>query len=230
MPQLINKKKKIYFYLFSFLLLSTAINQKVSNTIKEPFLVKKIIIKNLSQELEEKLLFKTNYLLNKNIFAINKNKISEELNNFNYLDKINIKKNYPSTIIIDAKKTKFLASTFINQKKYIVGENGKFILANDIDYKNQLPIIFGKFKILEFISLKRELIEYEMNLKDVVKYYYHKNKRWDLYFDNNILVKLPNKNINQAIKIYKEFEKLNNIESNSIIDLRISNRVVIKNE
>ena len=136
MPQLINKKKKIYFYLFSFLLLSTAINQKVSNTIKEPFLVKKIIIKNLSQELEEKLLFKTNYLLNKNIFAINKNKISEELNNFNYLDKINIKKNYPSTIIIDAKKTKFLASTFINQKKYIVGENGKFILANDIDYKN----------------------------------------------------------------------------------------------
>ena len=44
------------------------------------------------------------------------------------------------------------------------------------------------------------------------------------------LVKLPNKNINQAIKIYKEFEKLNNIESNSIIDLRISNRVVIKNE
>ena len=212
------------------MLLSTAINQKVSNTIKEPFLVKKIIIKNLSQELEEKLLFKTNYLLNKNIFAINKNKISEKLNNFNYLDKINIKKNYPSTIIIDAKKTKFLASTFINQKKYIVGENGKFISANDIDYKNQLPIIFGKFKILEFISLKRELIEYEMNLKDIVKYYYHKNKRWDLYFENNILVKLPNKNINQAIKIYKEFLKLNNIESNSIIDLRISNRVVIKNE
>ena len=211
-------------------MLSTAINQKVSNTIKEPFLVKKIIIKNLSQELEEKLLFKTNYLLNKNIFAINKNKISEKLNNFNYLDKINIKKNYPSTIIIDAKKTKFLASTFINQKKYIVGENGKFISANDIDYKNQLPIIFGKFKILEFISLKRELIEYEMNLKDIVKYYYHKNKRWDLYFENNILVKLPNKNINQAIKIYKEFLKLNNIESNSIIDLRISNRVVIKNE
>ena len=69
-----------------------------------------------------------------------------------------------------------------------------------------------------------------MNLKDVVKYYYHKNKRWDLYFDNNILVKLPNKNINQAIKIYKEFLKLNNIESNSTIDLRISNRVVIKNE
>ena len=117
MPQLINKKKKIYFYLFSFLLLSTAINQKVSNTIKEPFLVKKIIIKNLSQELEEKLLFKTNYLLNKNIFAINKNKISEELNNFNYLDKINIKKKLSINYYHRCKKNKISCINFYKSKK-----------------------------------------------------------------------------------------------------------------
>ena len=146
MLQLINKKK-IYFYLFSFLLLSTVINQKTFNTYKEIFLVKKIIIKNLNKELEENLLIKTNYLLNKNIITINKNNISEKINNLNYLEKINVKKNYPSTIVIDAKKTKFLASTFINQKKYIVGENGKFILASDIYYENQLPIIFGNFEI-----------------------------------------------------------------------------------
>ena len=69
-----------------------------------------------------------------------------------------------------------------------------------------------------------------MNLKDIVKYFYHKNKRWDLYYSNNIVIKLPNKNINQAIKIYKQFTKLNNIKPNSIIDLRISNRLVLKNE
>ena len=229
MLQLINKKK-IYFYLFSFLLLSTLTNQKISNNYKDIFLVKKIIIINLNKELEENLLIKTNYLLNKNIFTINKNNILEKINNLSYLEKINVKKNYPSTIVIDAKKTKFLASTFINQKKYLVGENGKFILATDIYYENQLPIIFGNFKILDFISLKRDLIKYEMNLKNIIKYYYHKNKRWDLYFDDNILVKLPNKNINHAIKIYKEFVKINNIKSNSIIDLRISDRLVLKND
>ena len=84
--------------------------------------------------------------------------------------------------------------------------------------------------ISKLINLKRDLIKYEMNLKNIIKYYYHKNKRWDLYFDDNILVKLPNKNINHAIKIYKEFVKLNNIKSNSIIDLRISDRLVIKND
>ena len=30
------------------------------------------------------------------------------------------------------------------------------------------------------------------------KYYFHKNKRWDLYFENNILIQLPNKNISEA--------------------------------
>ena len=37
-------------------------------------------------------------------------------------------------------------------------------------------------------------------MKKIIKYYFHKNKRWDLYFKNNILIKLPNKNIDEAIK------------------------------
>ena len=226
----LKNKRKIYFYLLSLLLLSTFINQKTSNTLKETFLVKQIDIRNLNEEIREVVLDKTKYLIRKNIFVIDKYNISKEINKLNYLEKVKIKKNYPSTIIIDAKKTRFIALTFINQKKYIVGENGNLILANDLDYDEKLPIIFGKFKILDFISLKNELIKYEMNLKDIVKYFYHKNKRWDLYYSNNIVVKLPNKNINQAIKIYKEFTKSNNIKPNSIIDLRISNRLVLKNE
>jgi len=226
----LKNKRKIYFYLLSFLLLSTLINQKTSNTFKETFLVKQIVIRNLSEENREVVLEKTKYLIRKNIFEIDKNFISKEINKLNYLEKVKIKKNYPSTIIIDAKKTRFIALTFINQKKYIVGENGNLILANSLDYEEKLPIIFGKFKILDFISLKNELIKHEMNLKDIIKYFYHKNQRWDLYYSNNILVKLPNKNINQAIKIYKEFTKSNNIKPNTIIDLRISNRIVLKNE
>ena len=32
----------------------------------------------------------------------------------------------------------------------------------------------------------------------ISKYYFHKNKRWDLYFNNSILLKLPEKNIDNA--------------------------------
>ena len=69
-----------------------------------------------------------------------------------------------------------------------------------------------------------------MNLKNIIKYYYHKNKRWDLYFKNNILVKLPNNDIRKAFKLYENFNFKNEVKSNSIIDLRIHNRLVVNYE
>ena len=75
--------------------------------------------------------------------------------------------------------------------------------------------------MLDDNNIKRSLI---------TKYYFHKNKRWDLFLDNNILIKLPNTNIDKAIKNYKSLEKLKKVRSNSIIDLRIENRIVIEND
>ena len=44
------------------------------------------------------------------------------------------------------------------------------------------------------------------------------------------MIKLPEKNYNEAIKIYKQFIINNQIKSNSVIDLRIANRLILKNE
>ena len=55
--------------------------------------------------------------------------------------------------------------------------------------------------------LKRELLKNQkIDLNEIIKYYFHKNKRWDLYFENNIIIKLPNKNISKAIKLYKNLK------------------------
>ena len=51
-----------------------------------------------------------------------------------------------------------------------------------------------------------------------------------MYFDNNIIIKLPDKNISNALKVYKKFKEKNDINSNKTIDLRISNRLIMKNE
>ena len=57
-----------------------------------------------------------------------------------------------------------------------------------------------------------------------------KNKRWDVYFKNNIVIKLPNKNILQSIEILENFMKQNSIKANTTVDLRIPNRLIITNE
>ena len=230
MHQLINKKK-LYFYLLSFLLLTTIINQNLlQNLEKNFFLVRNINVNTESKELKDQIIFNLKYLKNENIFFIDKNIIKSKLNELKFFENLIIKKKYPSTILVNAKQTNLIAITYINQKKYYLGENGKFILANTINSKKKLPIIFGKFEASDYIDLKNKLKNLNINYNSITKYFFHKNKRWDLYYPKNIILKLPNKNIIDAMNLYKTFKNLNKIKPNTVIDLRIQNRLILKNE
>ena len=222
-------KKRIYFYIICLFLITSITNQEILSNFKKLFLIKKININLDKPELNNKILLNLNYLIDKNILFLNKKNFLTKISSINYLENIKIEKNYPSTIIFSANKTKLLASTFINQKKYYIGENNQFILAGDINISKNLPTIFGKFNISEFIDLQNELNNQNIDQSSILKYFFHKNKRWDLYYPNNKIIMLPNKNITEAITLYKKFETENKIGPDTIIDLRIENRLVLTN-
>ena len=228
MLQQINKKK-IYFYIFSFLFLTTLINQNLFLKLNNNFLLKNIIVKSDTIEIENKIRLSFDYLENINIFLINKKLIKKKIENLLYLENISVKKKYPSTIIINAKKTDLIAVTFLDQKKYYVGNNGKLILSKNISDNKKLPIIFGKFEVNNFIELNNKLEKNGLDTSKIIRYYYHKNKRWDLFFRNDIVIRLPNKELINALKLFQNFKKNNAIKPNTTIDLRIQNRLILKN-
>ena len=229
MLQLINKKK-IYFYVFSFLFISTILNNNLIRNLSNIFKVSDIKIENTKQEIDQLILLNTSFLLEKNIFFVNKKKILKNLDKLNFIESISIEKIYPSTIYIKTKVTNFVAITYIDQKKHFVGLNGNFILAKNILNEKKLPIIFGKFNPGDYIILQRELLRQKIDPNEIIKYYFHKNKRWDLHFKNNIIIKRPRKNFTIALKLLKEFELSNIIPPGTIIDLRIQNRLILSNE
>ena len=228
MHQSINKKK-IYFYLFSFLFLSTFFNNNLINNLKSIFKITDVKVENTKKEINDNILSNTSFLLGENIFFVNKNFLIEKFNKLSFIESISIKKKYPSIINIQTKQTNLIAITYLDQKKYFVGQNGKFIIAKQISNKKKLPTIFGKFKPDDYIFLQRELLNQKIDLDEITRYYFHKNKRWDLYFANNIIIQLPNKNISEAINLFKKFRSKNNLNSNTIIDLRIKNRLILRN-
>ena len=57
---------------------------------------------------------------------------------------------------------------------------------------------------------------------------HYKNQRWDLYFENNILLQLPSKNISEALELFNQFKENKKFNPNSIIDLRIKGRLIFK--
>ena len=228
MHQLKNKHK-IYFYFVVFILSSTIINLDIKNFVKRNFVINEINIKIKTLDIKNIIELETKYLINNNIFFINQELLLSKLKSLKFLENIKIQKKYPSTISITANKTDLIGITFIDQKKFYVGRNGNFISKKLISTKNNLPTIFGKFLINDFILLNKELKRQNFNLNKIEKYYFHKNKRWDIYLEGNILIKLPNKNYKQAIKIYNEFIKSNPIKKNTLIDLRIEKRLILNN-
>ena len=64
MPQLINKTK-IYFYVLSFIFLTTILNQKFYNFLNKNFIIDQIEIKVETNEIKKKILNQTKYILNK---------------------------------------------------------------------------------------------------------------------------------------------------------------------
>ncbi len=223
------KNNKIYFYLFCFFILSTIMNQGLLLFFKNNFLLKKIEINTNSSLIKNQIKLNTEYMINNNIFFLDENKILKKLDNLNFLENIKIQKNYPATLKITANKTKLLAVTYLDQKKYFIGNNEKFISAMQLNNNYELPIIFGQFLISDFLKLRKTLSKNNIDQDKIIKYYFHKNKRWDLYFKNNIVIKLPNKSIIKAIKLYKNFIDNNEIKPNSIIDLRVNNRLILSN-
>ena len=221
-------KYKLYFYIISFLFISTMINYNVLNDFKKFFLISNIQIKTNFTKIDKKILTQINYLFDKNIFFIKKNHVLENLTDLNFLENIEIKKNYPSTILIKATKTNIIGMTYLKQKKYYVGLNGRFIYSENLSVEKKVPLIFGIFQISEYIELLSILKKQNINAELISKFYFHKNKRWDLYFKDNTIIKLPNTKIEKAIENYKSLKK--DMKPNTIIDLRIANRIIIKND
>ena len=179
--------KKIFFYIILFFLLVTINNQKIIKSnlfeIKSINLIGYKIFdeKKLLKELEQ-------YRLN-NIFNLKKDLIENLIYENDMVENFDVFKNYPSELIINIKKTKFLANINIDGKDYFIGANKKFIKSEMID--PNLPSVFGKPTAEEFIKLRENIINSSLKFKDLKYLYFFPSKRWDLEFKNGNTLKLP---------------------------------------
>ncbi len=223
-------KYKLYLYLFFFIFLSSIFNFKFLENSKDKFRLKSININGVSYKEKKYIEEDLNKLKNESIFDIKENNILEILAKFNFIENIYVKKIIPSTININLSKTSILAKTFINGEEFYIGKNGKYINSNQIFKKYKTATVFGEFEIKEFLNLYNILINHQLDMSNIEQYYYFKNRRWDLVFSNDLVLKLPSKNKSDSIKIYKLLMHSDNLINTKIIDLRVFNQIIITNK
>ena len=225
MPRLIDKGK-IYFYILLLLVLLSMHNINSINYMSNLFKVQKIKINSdLDENSNKEIINSLNKFYNNNILLINEKDIKETLDSFNLISEYNVKKEYPSSISLNLKKTNLLASFIENNQLIYLGENGKKIKTKL--YENNLPVIFGKFNIEEFLNLRQKLILNNFEINNFNKFYFFKSKRWDLLYKNKVTIKLPINDIDLSIEQLKKLIKDPNLIKVKTIDLRIKDKIII---
>ena len=217
------KGKKILFYLFLLLIVGSINNNSLSKIQFEK--IKNIKISGLSENENTKLLEKIKNLNLENIFLIKRNQISKIINSNNLVENYEVFKKYPNSIDIKIEKTNFLAKISRNGKISLVGSNGKL---SDIKFSDrELPYIFGKPKINEFLEFNNIIEQSRFSLNEIKNLYFFPSKRWDLELKNNVILKLSRDHIKLSLDQAFELLNDNNFNDIKIVDARIKNQIIL---
>ena len=221
MHQLISKK--VIIYLCLFFLLATVNNSSIIN-LRLPK-IEKIKISGFSLDQNTHIRDIIENLKSKNIFFINQFEIKKDIFSDNIIEELNIFKNYPSTLIVDIKKTQLLAVTKKDGDDYFIGRNGKLIKKNQSISK--LPYVFGDLNINDFLEFKKNIDNSNFEFKQILNLYYYKSKRWDIETSKGYLIKLPRENISEILNLFVRLSKEKNFNDKRTIDFRQKGQIIL---
>ena len=217
------KSKNILIYFFLLFLFGSITNIGLYNS---KFLnLSKIEISGLDENESKQLKNKIQNLKLKNIFFLNKNKIKNIIELNTLIENYQIFKIYPSNLYIKINKTKLLAKINQSGKIMLLGSNGK--LSETISTNQQLPFIFGKPKVEEFLNFKIIIDQSKISYDEIENFYFFPSKRWDIELKNKIILKLPNEDIKNTLDYLFEFLDNKNLYNSRIIDARINNQIIL---
>ena len=220
MPQ--QKSKKIFIYIFLFLIIGTLNNKNLNTDFLK---IKHINVSGLEEKKNKELSNNLDFLKINNLLFLDEIKIRNILNENNLIEKYAIFKKYPSSLNIKIDKTIFLAKVKKDNKIFLFGSNGKFIKK---EHKvEDIPFIFGDFDNKNFFELKKVIDESSFEYGVINNFYFFKSGRWDIETYSGIKIKLPKDNIKESIDlsfdILKKFKK----EEIISIDLRQKNQIIV---
>ncbi len=224
-----NKKNPIYynmFFLITFIILlmfTIFLSQidhnkqrKIFNTflINNGFTIKNIEIfglKNISRKTVVDIVIAEN---KSNIFNVNLSNIYNNLIDNNWVRELYVERVLPNTIKIDIKEKNPIGIWQYGMSNKLITKNGEIIsTANVNKFKNILPIIHGDLANKHANSILKILRTNETFSKNIWSLTYINNRRWNLHFNQGIIILLPRKNVLQAwnkiIKLQEQYNVLN---------------------
>lgn len=146
-----------------------------------------------------------------------------------WVHKITITRTMPNIINIAITEYEPFAIWQDGDKKYVTDKDGNIVLVDNIEEFNHLVILSGKGANTYAKSLFNIFAIDPVLSARVYSATWLGGRRWDIRFDNGLLIKLPENNISDAWRsLIKIYNMPGSIVGLKIIDLRIEGRVYLE--
>ena len=217
----IDKNFKLSTYCLIILFLTSINNYNLYN--KKIFYIDKVKVNGLSDKKNILINNEIKDILDKNIFFIKKNNFNKFFDR-NDIKDLSIKKIYPNKLIINFIPAKPICIILLEDRKIILGDNGKKL--NNETIEKKIPKVFGSKNfnyIFEVINLLK-LSKLDYNTIDEIIFF--KSGRFDIKLENEILIKFPIKYTEDIINYSSHLLIDKKFVNSKIIDLRLENKII----
>lgn len=148
-----------------------------------------------------------------------------------WVDQVMITRNMPNILNIEITEFEPFAIWQNDGKKYVTDKKGNLVSIENLDEFQHMVILSGKGANIHAQSLFN-IFTIDPNLSsNVYSATWIGNRRWDIRFENGLLIKLPESNISEAWqRLIKIYNMPGSILGLKIIDLRIHDKIYLEYE
>ncbi|MBS56528.1 MAG: hypothetical protein CMP16_01480, partial [Rickettsiales bacterium] len=201
--------------------------QNLSEKFNYQFL--NIEINSLNRVNQSDVLKILNKYISKSIFLIPLNDISKSLIELNWVKSVNLSTDFKNKVKVQIFEHTPIGLFFYNNQLFYFSADGKIIDKFREKINENFIIFHGKQVLKEANNFLDSLDKIE-NINIIKEAYYINQRRWDVKLNNEIILNLEEKNIEESINNYiKLIEKFNKSEILLIknMDLRNNEKAII---
>jgi cell division protein FtsQ len=147
-----------------------------------------------------------------------------------WVQNVEVRKIYPRTVDVKLSERKAYAIWQHGSELSLIQKDGSVIAPLRDNKFAQLPLFVGKDAQTAAASIDEEFANWPDVRSHVKAFVRVASRRWDLYLDNGIVVRLPEDNIDEALARLTKLDKQNALLERDIaaVDLRLDDRTTVE--
>jgi cell division protein FtsQ len=212
--------------------LSRAKQEALTLTANAGFRVQEILVTGRHYLSQEELLTHLDVQQGSPIFGVSIAAAQDSLRKLPWVEKVSVSRRLPDKIVVHIAERTPAALWQYNKKISLIDAQGAILTSNRLDQWKGLPLVVGEdasAHVVELIGLLHAEPEVAAQLASATRI---GQRRWDLRLKNDTLVRLPEKNVELALRRLMQAQQKHDIFSKNIsyVDLRAPDKFVIAPE